>query len=301
MEQMEHLGKEHADCPGLSFARLGDLLVARIDTPLCRATVAFQGAQITEWQPLDGAFRDEPVLWLARAPQYQQGKPVRGGIPVCWPWFGEHAFLPQTHGFARDLNWTLEGVECREDGTVCLHWRLRHSSRTLDLWPHPFQLDLRMDIGATLRLALTTTNQDSDAFSITQGLHTYLHVGDIRRVAVRGLEGTYYLDKRADFTRGYQDDAIAFDGPFDRIFLGTHQPIDVEDRVLGRRIRVEKSGSHSTVVWNPGPLIPSGMEEAEHREMVCVEATNTGDDVVSVPAGESRTIETTISQHLLSD
>lgn len=301
MEQLEQLNEQHANCPGLSFARLGDLLVAQIETHQCRATVAFQGAQITEWQPLDDTFHDEPVLWLTRIPEYEVGKSVRGGIPICWPWFGDHPFLPQTHGFARNVNWTLNDAECRGDGTVVLHWRLRHSDRTLDLWPHHFQLDLRMEIGAMLRLALTTTNLDADPFSITQGLHTYLHVGDIRRVVIRGLAGTYYMDKLANFSRSYQDDVIEFDGPLDRIFLGTHHPVDVEDRVLGRRIRVAKSGSHSTVVWNPGRVVPSGMEEAEHRDMVCVEATNAGDDVVSIPAGASHTIETLISQHLLAD
>lgn len=299
MEHMESLSNRFGNCPGLSFAKIGELLVARVETNLCNATIAFQGAQITEWQPLDDTFHDEPILWLARAPDYLAGKSVRGGIPICWPWFGDSSTQPQAHGFARNMTWLLLSAECLGDGTIRMTWRLEDSERTRDIWPHRFRLDLEMDIGATLELALTTTNLDAEPFSITQGLHTYLHVGDIRRTVVKGLEGTYYLDKLAGFARRYQDDAIEFDGPVDRIYFGTHHPVDIEDRVLGRRIRVGKSGSQSTVVWNPGLRVPSGMEEEEHREMLCVEATNAADDIISIAPGKSHTIETRLSQHLM--
>ena len=300
MEEIERLARAFGDCPGLSFVKLGELSAARIDTPLCRAMITIQGAQVTEWQPRDDTFNDQPVLWLARAPEYRTGKAVRGGVPICWPWFGDHPTLAQPHGFARNVDWTLKAARTDDNGAITLHWQLVDDRYSRQLWPHAFHLDLHMHLGEKLHLALTTTNTDGEPFSLTQGLHTYLRVGDIRRTVVRGLEGTFYLDKLTGFSRGYQDDAIEFDGPFDRIFLGTRHTVEIEDRVLGRGLRIEKAGSHSTVIWNPGRFAPADMETEEYRDMLCVEATNAADDLISIQPGQSKTLETTISQFPLA-
>lgn len=292
MDQLESFNARFADCPGLEFITIGDLILAKIDTPLARAMVAIQGAQIIEWQPAD---EENLVVWRAEAPSYETGKSVRGGVPICWPWFGNHATLTMAHGFVRFMDWQLMKADCHDDGVMSLHWRITDNAHTRALWPYPFELDLVMHIGQTLRMQLVTHNTGTESFSITQGLHTYLKVGDTHSVVIRGLEGGYYLDKLKGFARTQQDDVITINGALDRIYFGTSHAIEIEDTEFNRLILVEKEGSHSTVVWNPDENVPAGMRPDESRHMVCVEAVNAADDTVSIAPGARKILGTTLS------
>lgn len=297
MDAVETLNHRFADCAELEFIKMGDLVLAKIDTPATQATVAVQGAQIIEWKPAD---EDEPVVWRAKEPAYEAGKSVRGGVPICWPWFGDHPTLAMAHGFVRNKDWTLMNAQCHADGQVHMHWRITDDTESPALWPHRFELDAIMHIGSELRIQLVSHNTDNEAFSITQGLHTYLNLGDTRSTIIRGLEGGFYLDKLNGFARTPQDDLITITGPMDRIYYGTSHPVEVEDSALNRVIVVAKEGSHSTVVWNPGENVPSGMLPEESRNMVCVEAVNAADDTVSIAPGERRILGTTISVRPMS-
>lgn len=292
MDRLESLNAQFAGCPDLEFIKIGDLILAKIDTPLARAMVAVQGAQIVEWKPAD---EEDLVVWRAEAPSYETGKSVRGGIPICWPWFGNHATLPMAHGFVRTMEWQLINAECSKEGLMSLHWRITDSAETMALWPYPFELDVIMHLGRTLRVQLVTHNTGSESFSITQGLHTYFKVGDTHSVVIRGLEGGYYLDKLKGFARAQQDDVITINGALDRIYFGTSHAIEIEDTVCNRIILVEKEGSHSTVVWNPDENVPTGMRPDESRQMVCVEAVNAADDTVSIAPGARKILGTTVS------
>lgn len=297
MVALEHLNQQFADCPGLEFVNIGALTLAKIDTPAARAMVAIQGAQIFEWQP---THEEHPVLWRAKEPLYETGKSIRGGVPICWPWFGDHPTLSMAHGFVRARDWQLIGAQTSPDHTVRLHWRLTDTPETLALWPSAFELDVLMHIGSALRIQLVTHNTGPAPFSITQGLHTYLKVGDARSLILRGLEGTYYLDKLKGFARAYQDDTLTIPGAVDRIYFGTNHPVEIEDGELNRCILVDKEGSHSTVVWNPDDRVPSGMHPEESRNMVCVEAVNAADDTVSVAPGERKILGTKITTSRLA-
>lgn len=297
MSQLAALNTQFNHCPGLEFIALGDLIIAKIDTPLARATVAVQGAQIIDWQPSSEA---HPVVWRAEAASYETGKSVRGGVPICWPWFGNHPTLSMAHGFVRFMDWQLINATAHEDGAISLHWRMTDNDHTRTLWPHSFELDCIMHIGQTLRVQLVTHNTGTELFSITQGLHTYLTVGDVRSVVIRGLEGGYYLDKLKGFARTPQEDVITISGAVDRIYFGTSQAVEVEDTEFNRVILVEKEGSHSTVVWNPDENVPAGMRPDESRNMVCVEAVNAADDTVSIAPGSRKILGTTLSVRSLT-
>jgi D-hexose-6-phosphate mutarotase len=276
----------------LSFREDNGLIVADIDTPLASASLSLQGAHLMTWRPKTQA---EPVVWLSRLAKLAPGKSIRGGVPVCWPWFGPHATdakLP-AHGFARTVSWELTEARVLGDGAVELTLALPGTEQTRALWPHRTRAELRFTIGATLKAALTTFNEDDHDVIIGEALHTYFHIGDIGAVRVRGLEGGAYLDKVDGGARKRQDGAITFAGETDRIYVDTEAECVIEDERLRRRIHVAKTGSRSTVVWTPwtakadkmGDFGPNGW-----RGMVCVESANAAENVVTVAPGGSHTL-----------
>ena len=276
----------------LGFRDVNGLIVADIDTPLATASLCLQGAHLMMWRPQAQA---EPVVWLSQLAKLAPGKSIRGGVPVCWPWFGPHATdarLP-AHGFARTVPWELVEAHVAGDGAVELALTLAGTEQTRALWPHRTRAELRLAVGATLKVALTTVNEDDHPVVIGEALHTYFHIGDIAAVHVRGLEGVTYLDKVDGGARKRQQGAIAFAGETDRVYLATEAACVIEDERLRRRIRIAKSGSRSTVVWTPwtekadkmGDFGPDGW-----RSMVCVESANAADDVVTIPPGARHTL-----------
>ncbi|MGE0225812.1 MAG: D-hexose-6-phosphate mutarotase [Acetobacteraceae bacterium] len=292
MTTVDTLTRRFSSGHQLSFRDVNGLIVADIDTPQAAAALCLQGAHLMTWRPKAQA---EPVVWLSKLAKLAPGKSIRGGAPVCWPWFGPHATdtrLP-AHGFARTVPWELAEARITGDGTVELVLTLPGSEQTRALWPHRARAELRVTIGATLKAALTTVNEDDHPIVIGEALHTYFHIGDIGAVRVTGLDGRAYLDKVDGGARTRQEGAIAFAGETDRIYLDTADECVIEDPQLRRRIRIAKTGSHSTVVWTPwtekadkmGDFGPDGW-----RNMVCVESANAADDVVTVAPGTHHTL-----------
>jgi D-hexose-6-phosphate mutarotase len=262
-----------------------------------RATVALHGGHVLAYEPLGQA----PVLWVSRNSEFAPGKPIRGGVPVCWPWFGPHPTdrSKPNHGFARLLPWTVHESQTLEGGEVLVQLGLAESEATQAIWPHRFDLRLTVRLGAGLRLTLTTQSYEEKApLTITSALHTYFAVGDAGRVTVHGLEGVDYLDKAGDGGRKTQQGPITIEAETDRVYLDTAGEVVIEDPVVGRRLRNKKRGSRSTVVWNPwrdraGRLPDFGAEE--YREMLCVETANAADDAVTLAPGEAHELEAIIS------
>lgn len=267
------------------------LVLVHVATPLARASLCLQGAQLLSWQPCDAA---HPVIWLSPAARFEPGRAIRGGIPVCWPWFGPHGRDAQkpSHGFARVRPWHLMQAQVADDGCTLLALVLRDDAATHALWPHAFELVLRLRIGRTLQLELATTNRGSREFEITQALHTYLQVGAIEQVRVEGLAGVAYADACAGGARGRETGVLRLHGEFDRGYVDAPARCAIVDPVLGRRLGIEQRGAHSTVVWNPwaekalrlGDLGPDGW-----RGMLCVESGNILENAVRVaPAATHR-------------
>ncbi len=265
----------------------GGFTVAELANSQGRATVALQGAQVMSWAPRDM----EPVIWLPRETRPTSGKAIRGGVPVCWPWFGPHGSDPTfpSHGFARTALWRVAGTETLADGTTRMVLRLEPGDELRELWPHPSALECRISVGGALELELTTFNTGSGPVTLSQALHAYFNVSDVRRVAIHGLDGCTYLDKVDGGRRKRQAGAVTISAETDRIYIDTAADCLIDDPDLRRRIRVSKQGSGSTVVWNPwvdkaarlGDLGQNG-----YLHMVCVETANAGHDRVTVPPGE---------------
>lgn len=269
--------------------RIGDhgALVAEVSNQRGSGSVAVQGAQVLTWSPTGR----EPVIWLSDHASFKPGKSLRGGAPVCWPWFGPHKVDPgkPAHGFARNLDWEITETARVPEGTRIL-MRLVPGEEQQTLWPFQAQLTLEITMGERLRLALATENRGSDSFELTQAVHTYFHVGDIDAVRVEGLEGCDYIDKVGEEAIRRQEGPIRIDREVDRIYLGCPGDAVIVDPSLKRRIRVSKRGSGSYVVWNPWiekSASLGDMGKEGYRKTICVETTNAAADVVSVAPGES--------------
>ncbi len=269
------------------------LPVAEITTPLASASVALQGAQVLTWQPAGQA----PVIWVSKAAVFEAGKPVRGGVPVCWPWFGA---VPgkSLHGFVRTRMWQVRGAELDAIGQVVLRLGICDDETTRAVWDHAFDLELAVTVGSTLTMALTTRNTGDSPLSITQALHTYFCTGNILQTAVQGLDGTSYLDKVQNFAVCRQSGDVSFSGETDRIYTDTTADSLIQDGVGGRTIHIAKQGSASTVVWNPWTEKEKTMADmavGEYQQMLCVETCNAGPDAVTIPAGGAHALVATVS------
>ena len=268
-----------------------------VTTPRATAEVYLHGAHVTAWQPAGAA----PVIWVSRDSQYQADKPIRGGVPVCFPWFAAHATDASApmHGFARLRTWTLESADQR-DGEVHLTFGLADDETSRrSAWPHRFRASYRVVIGDRLGLALDVFNTGDSPFTFEAALHTYFSVGDIRQVGVTGLAGTDYLDKVDGFARKREGDApIRFAGETDRVYLETESTCTIHDPGLRRRIAIAKTGSRSTIVWNPWVDKARAMPDFgddEWPSMLCIETANVRDAAVSVEPGSHHTMTAVIA------
>lgn len=307
MQSVQELNRRFAAVSALRFREeAGALVVAQIETPAASASFALQGAQILTWKPR-GQTRD--VIWCSNGARFVPGKSVRGGIPVCWPWFGPHgaAGLP-AHGYARNLGWDLVDAAVAGDGAVRVTLRLDPGA--LDrcqlpgfdavraVAPKHWELALHATFGETLAIELVTGNRGTSPFLIGEALHTYFHVGDIDRAQLLGLDGCEFVDKVEPEAGGNphrrQEGAVRFAGETDRVYLDRRPSCFLDDPVLGRRIAIDKSNSASTVVWTPWAEkaaqfgdMGSGSDGtgAGWREMLCVESANALDDCVTIAPG----------------
>ena len=289
--------------PGqLSFrVGAGGLTYADIDNHGGRATICLQGAHVVSFRPKS---QHAPVVWVSDAAKFAPGKSIRGGAPVCWPWFGAHdteSGYP-AHGFARTVPWTVTGSRKRNDAKTEITLQLVENDQTRAQWPHATRLALTVIVGDKLEMHLATTNTGAAPVKIGEALHTYFHISDIGAVQVGGLEGATFHDKVDNFATKKQSGAIAFNGEVDRVYVNTPADCVIVDAGLKRRIRIAKTGSQSTIVWTPWTEkaekmgdMGKGKSGAGWREMVCVESANAMDNVVTVAPGETHTMSVTYS------
>ena len=274
--------------PSVKFVTAPALPRLEISTAACTASVYPHGSQVARWQPSHSA---APVLWMSEHSFYDPAKPIRGGVPICFPWFGPNAGDPAApaHGFARLSDWTLvEAVE-RTDAQVSLAFALE-GERMSPAWPFRFRAAFEVLMGPTLTMALEIENRDEAAIGYEEALHTYFTVSDISAISISGLERTTYIDKVGGSPERTQDDApIRFAGETDRVYLDTTAACVIDDPGLRRRIVVDKQHSRSTVVWNPWIAKARAMADfgdGEWPGMVCVETANVGDAAIRLAPGE---------------
>lgn len=239
------------------------------------AKVALQGAHLFHYARAG----EEPILWLSEESDFELGKAIRGGVPVCWPWFGfnEDKSLPQ-HGFARTSLWEFVGSDEVDARTTVLTLRLTHDEKTLQIWHYKFLLELKITISDKLMLELKTTNLDDKPFKISQALHTYFSVSHILEVAIKGLDKKPYLDALT-WKMEIQNGDITFEQEVDRVYQNVEGEIVLSDKK--REVYIKNSGSSSVVVWNPWiekTLRMSAMKPNAYEYFVCIESANAFDD-----------------------
>ena len=273
----------------------GQIPQIQVKNDQAHALISLQGAHMLEWHP----HGQGEILWLSDEARFLPGKSVRGGVPICWPWFGAHdthADYP-AHGFARTVNWRIVATtEISADQTE-LVFELDTADQKDEhriMWPWPTNARYRMLIGKDLTLELTTTNNSDRALVIGQALHTYFYVADVTATRVTGLEGKDYLDKTDGFKRKTQQSPLTIEGEVDRIYLDT--PDEVVIHTKQRNIHIDKQGSRSTVVWNPGQAVAEKMGDLGQNgylKMLCVESANAAEDTVQIEPGEQHTLTVT--------
>ncbi|MBS1211893.1 MAG: aldose 1-epimerase [Proteobacteria bacterium] len=266
----------------------GGLTVAEITNAHGSATIALQGAQVLKWAP----HAENPVIWLSPAAQFARRKSIRGGVPICWPWFGsrdEEDDLPN-HGFARTAPWELVETEAAQCDATRLTFRLVENDQIQAHWPHQTRLEMTVTVGANLDMTLKTRNDGVEPVVIGKALHTYFEVSDVRQVRIHGLENCYYLDKVDGGALKRQRGTMVVSAETDRIYLDSTADCLIEDPGLGRCVRISKWGSRSTVVWNPWAEKSEKLNDlgdSDYLHMVCVETANAANDVVTIePGGE---------------
>ena len=251
------------------------------------AEVYLQGATVTHYRPQGG----EPVLFLSERSRFQPDLPIRGGIPIVFPWFGPHPTDRDApmHGFARTAAWELLCARRRTDGWVEALLGLDAGRATHPAWPHAYRLRCRVSVGPWLEVKLELVALGVESVPVEIALHTYLRVADTTKAAVTGLAGVTYIDKVDGSQRKSQgSEPVSVSAETDRVYLGTAAGCTLHDPAGRRRILVEKLGSLTTVVWNPwiakARALPD-LGDEEWRDMICIETANAADNRLLLPPG----------------
>ena len=271
----------------------GELPMIGISTMWSSAEVYLQGAHLTNFRQ----HGEPPLTFMSQCSRFTDGQPIRGGIPVVFPWFGMREGLGN-HGFARVKNWELKEFAPAPDGSVSVRFRLPDCPEASSF--PPFTADYVITVSEVLKLQLIVTNDAAeDPLTFENCFHTYFEVGDVTAISIYGLKGVSYLDKVANFAqRTEMEDAIRISSEVDRIYLNTTTALEIHDPRFGRKIRIDKQGSNSTVVWNPWVGRSQQMPDFgndEYQRMVCVETGNVSANEVTLAPGRSCTLATTLS------
>ncbi len=298
----EHMGIDDA----VRFeAGVNDLFRAVLTAGGGEVHVYRHAAHVTHFQPAGG----EPVLFVSDASLFEPGKPIRGGVPICFPWFADN--VPQSagpdapmHGFARHQFWKFRSVDQLDDGAVQTVLAFKSSPNTHKLWPHHFVATMTVTLsgdGQTLAMQHWVKHKgpaDAEPFIFEQALHSYFRVGDIHQCAITGLEGAAYTDKVDNFTTKSQpNEPIRFTGETDRVFHNTDSTCVIHDDASRRRIVIEKTGSQSTIVWNPWIDKAANMADFgddDWPNMLCIETANVAENAITLKPGESHAMTATI-------
>jgi glucose-6-phosphate 1-epimerase len=239
------------------------------------------------------------VLFLSSKSHWQNGRAIRGGIPICFPWFRGKTDDPHApaHGVVRTMSWQLESIVENEDGVVVTMF-IESEEQTRRLWPGEFRLVHRVTFGSELRLELSCTNTGTTPFSFEEALHTYNQIADVANVRVKGLDGTRYLDNTDSNREKTQAGEVTIASQTDNAFLNTEAAVELVDPGLRRRIRLEKTNSSTTVVWNPWRDAAAKMQDLaddEWKRFLCVEASNIMKAAVTLAPGQEHKMTALLS------
>lgn len=288
--------------PGVASVVEGNGGLAKVvaATPAAAGEVYLHGAHVTSWQPRGFG----PVLFVSAESRWENGRAIRGGVPICFPWFGGKADDPSApaHGFVRTKAWELESIEQKGEAVaVCLF--TQSNDETKKWWPADFRASLRVTFGPELKLDLEVRNTGASPLRFEEALHTYLCVGDIHPARVEGLGGVHYLDKTEANRQKQQHGPIVIVSETDRVYLNTRAALELQDPVLERRVHVAKANSLTTVVWNPWVAKARALSDFgddEWKQMICLETCNVGEFAIELAPGQSHQLQAVLQLAALS-
>ena len=288
---------------------LDQLTCWRIRVAGSELLVAQQGAQILGYRQGE----QPPLIWLSPDAAYRAGQSVRGGVPICWPWFGDLRRNPQAvqahyqleqvpaHGLVRALDWELLGID-EEDDAVTLRFAYDTRNQPLEGWPRDVGLTFFVRLAQDLGMSLETHNRGDTPLTLSQALHTYFAVSDVRQVGVEGLQACRYIDTLQDWQEPRQQHAPVFAAETDRIYLDTPARLSIVDPGWGRRIHLDARGSRSAVLWNPWidkARRLSQFPDDAWQNMLCIETANVLEDVVQLKTDERHRLDLRLSSETL--
>ncbi|MEL6912664.1 MAG: D-hexose-6-phosphate mutarotase [Cyanobacteria bacterium J06598_4] len=286
---IEQLNADYGIADKVKFVEgQGGFPVIEVNNEHAEAKISVYAGQVLSFKPVG---QTEDVMFLSSQAYYQAGKAIKGGTPICWPWFGPD---PEekgraNHGFVRNRLWEVQEVVSTQDGATKVTLGLSDTEETKGIWDYSFKFAIAITVGKVLTVALITQNTDSKPFEITQAMHTYFRIGDIKQVSVLGLADKTYLDKVDSGKEKTQSGDVTFTEECDRIYLDVPSQLTVDDRALNRKIVVTATNSKTAIVWNPGAEISANMADLgdlDYENFVCVETANAANEVIEVAAGE---------------
>jgi len=266
--------------------QLDELKIITINHPLFSAKVSYQGAQIFEYS--SSSFS----LFTSSLAYFKNNRAIRGGIPLCWPWFGPKEDSI-SHGFARVFNWQLKSI--KEDALhVELIWCLTSDSNSKKYFAYDFELELIQKISDTIELNLYVHNLDTQSFEVSEAFHTYFSIDTLNTLHVKELESKHFFNQLT--CKDETEDNILFDKEIDRIYQEKISSITIDNN--SKKISIEQENFHSVVVWNPWiekskSLID--MSNDEYKNMVCIESANVKERSVTIKRGEIHSVKLSIS------
>ncbi|ASB49619.1 D-hexose-6-phosphate mutarotase [Alkalitalea saponilacus] len=272
----------------LQFSEENGMPVATITNNLCTCKISIYGAQVLSFIPANS----KNLIWVSEAAVYEPGVAIRGGIPLCFPWFGPHEennTFPK-HGFARLLFWNVDTTEQLISGETKISLSLTDNDYTQQYFPFSFKCTLEITAGKELMMKWTTLNNSKESFKVSNALHTYFNVGNIHEVSISGLENLPFMEEiRSDDPFSGESSPLKFTRETDRTYTDTTNSCKIRDPSLKRSILMKKSGSNSTVVWNPWAELSNKMQDLksdDFNQFVCVEAANVLHNAVFIEPGE---------------
>lgn len=274
------------DLPGVQIEKTNaGSQILRLSTPSFEAAISLIGGQLIEFRK----HGEQPLLYLSPKATIERGRAIRGGVPVCWPWFGRHPgndAAPQ-HGIARTYEWALQTLD-----PICNGFKLTLTG------PNHGNLasQIRYTLNEQLLIELTTVNQGKTELRYSAALHTYLAISDATSARISGLANTLYVDKLTRQDGMHQENSLPCAGEIDRIVYTDH-PLAIIDPGWSRQICVENIGSESAVIWNPGidkAKSLSDLPDDDWRAFFCIESANAENDARTLAPGASHTLGTRI-------
>lgn len=260
-----------------------DVFLIEVTSQHAQATISTHGGQVLSFIP---ASETHDLLFVSKLARFEQGRAIRGGIPICWPWFGPNPDnAGPAHGLVRTRQWQLRQTTALADGAIKVILEIHDNDETRAIWPHSFDLSIEITIHETLTLELVSRNTGANPFELTQALHSYFYVGDCQQAKIKGLDNTSYIDKtdagKLKPQRGY----VSISQEVDRIYTHVAGDLILEDPVFSRNIQIQSRNSSTVILWNPWKQKAARMSDLGQKgyeSMVCIETANAGDEIITV-------------------